>query len=79
MSNEFRPTRGRKRKYNMRGLPSPVCPCCGESLFKITASFDKKTYELEMYLLDNAECATCGCLLTAPTPLDAPTDWRILD
>jgi hypothetical protein len=36
----------------------------------ITASFDPYTYELDMYLLDNAQCATCQALLTAPTPAD---------
>jgi hypothetical protein len=36
----------------------------------ITASFDPYTYELDMYLLDNAQCATCQVLLTAPTPAD---------
>jgi len=25
-----------------------------------------------MYLLDNASCADCGALLTAPTPADLP-------
>jgi hypothetical protein len=39
---------------------------------KITAAFCPHTYELEMYLLDNAQCAECDALLTAPTPIDHP-------
>ncbi len=48
----------------------------GLGLLKITASFDLETYELDMYLLDNAECANCKCLITAPTPLDHPNYGR---
>jgi hypothetical protein len=38
----------------------------------MTVQFDPNTYEIEMYLLDDAECIDCGCLITAPTPLDHP-------
>jgi len=55
---------------DFRGIPTPVCPACGGNLITITASFDPDTYELDMYLLDNAQCATCQALLTAPTPAD---------
>lgn len=53
---------------NARGIPTKECPCCGSSLFTIQASFDEN-YEIVFYLL-NAECAICGSLVTAPTPLD---------
>jgi len=66
------PKRRRQKRYDVRGLPTPVCPCCGSALLKITASFNTETYEIDMYLLDNAECANCKCLVTAPTPLDHP-------
>jgi hypothetical protein len=39
---------------------------------EITASFNPDTYEIEMYLLDNARCAMCQADLTAPTPIDHP-------
>ena len=55
---------------DLRGIPTPVCPCCGSSLLRLTVQFDPATYEVGMYFLDNAECVDCGCLLTAPTPLD---------
>ena len=57
---------------DFRGIPTPVCPYGSGTLITITASFDPQTYELEMYLIDNASCATCGALLTAPTPTDLP-------
>lgn len=57
---------------DLRGLPTPVCPYCSSDLLTIIAKFDTETYEISMYLLDNAECAECGALLTAPTPEDLP-------
>ena len=57
---------------DLRGIPTPICPYCSGTLFNITASFDPVTYEIEMYLIDNATCAGCGALLTAPTPNDLP-------
>jgi uncharacterized Zn finger protein len=53
---------------NARGIPTRVCPICGTNIFKILVTFDED-YNLEEYLL-NAECAECGTLITAPTPLD---------
>lgn len=52
-----------------RGIPTPMCPC-GSDLLRITATFDSITYEITGYLVDDAKCASCGALLTAPTPLD---------
>ncbi len=55
-----------------RGIPTAECPVCGSNFFRITAIFDYETYELGMYLLDDAECAVCDSLVTPPTPLDVP-------
>jgi hypothetical protein len=57
---------------DIRGVPTPLCPYCNSDLITITAIFDPETYEISMYLLDNASCAECGALLTAPTPEDLP-------
>jgi hypothetical protein len=57
---------------DFRGIPTCACPACGSNLIQITAAFCPHTYELEMYLLDNACCAQCHALLTAPTPIDHP-------
>jgi len=51
---------------DIRGIPTPICPYCESTLINITASFNPENYEIEMYLLDNASCADCGALLTAP-------------
>ena len=67
-------------KLDARGIPSNECISCGSTLFTIQAAFDED-YNINSYLL-NAECAMCGTLLTAPTPLDHleydPTDARWL-
>jgi hypothetical protein len=55
-----------------RGIPTCACPACGSTLIQITAAFCPQTYEIEMYLLDDACCAQCNALLTAPTPIDHP-------
>lgn len=55
-----------------RGIPTSICPSCSSKLFTIQAIFDDN-YEIAMYLL-NAECAMCHTKLTAPTPLDLPTN-----
>ena len=57
---------------DIRGVPTPLCPYCNSDLITITAIFDPETYEISMYFLDNASCAECGALLTAPTPEDLP-------
>ena len=57
---------------DIRGVPTPLCPYGNSDLITITAIFDPETYEISMYLLDNASCAECGALLTAPTPEDLP-------
>lgn len=54
-----------------RGIPTCICPNCGETLFKAVVAFDAETYTIGMYHLD-IECVACGALATAPTPLDNP-------
>lgn len=49
-------------------------PVCGGDLINITVKFDPESYEISMYLLDNATCVSCGTLLTAPTPVDLPLE-----
>lgn len=56
-----------------RGIPTCVCPNCGNDYFRALVKFDKETYTIGMYHLDMV-CDTCGTLLTAPTPLDIPGD-----
>ncbi|NCW94156.1 MAG: hypothetical protein EBW79_04030 [Actinobacteria bacterium] len=55
---------------DIRGIPTPICPYCSSDLINLTVKFDLETYEISMYLLDNASCAECGALVTAPTPED---------
>ena len=55
-------------KLDARGIPSNECVSCGSTLFTIQACFDED-YNVAQYFTD-AECAICGTLLTAPTPLD---------
>ena len=51
---------------DLRGTPTHEC-ICGCNIFYIKAIFDD--YEIATYFLD-MECANCGTLVTAPTPLD---------
>lgn len=46
--------------------PTHVC-VCGSMLWNIKAMFDD--YEISFYFLE-MECAECGALATAPTPID---------
>jgi hypothetical protein len=57
---------------DIRGIPTPICPCCHSTLLRVTIEFDPQTYEIAGYLLDDAQCVECKCLITAPTPLDHP-------
>ena len=51
---------------DVRGTPTHICPC-GCNIFNVKAIFDN--FELATYFLD-MECANCGSLATAPTPVD---------
>jgi len=51
---------------DLRGTPTHEC-VCGSRIFFIRAVFDD--YEIATYFLE-MQCAECGSLATAPTPLD---------
>ena len=57
-------------KLDARGIATNECPTCANRLFTVQVSFDDD-YNVGQYFLD-AECAMCGTLVTAPTPLDHP-------
>ena len=60
----------RPQNYNhamdLRGTPTHVCPC-GSIVWDLKAIFEHG--EIATYFLD-MECANCGSLATAPTPID---------
>ena len=51
---------------DLRGTPTHVC-VCGSLIWKVHAQFED--YQIAQYFLD-MQCAQCGSLATAPTPLD---------
>jgi hypothetical protein len=51
---------------DLRGAPTHVCPC-GCNIFNVKVIFSDN--EIATYFLD-MECANCGSLATAPTPVD---------
>lgn len=51
---------------DLRGTPTHVCPC-GCNIFNLKVIFNEN--EIATYFLD-MECAQCGSLATAPTPVD---------
>lgn len=56
---------------DLRGEPTHVC-VCGCEVWFIKAVFHD--YEMSYYYRD-MECARCGSMATAPTPLDMPDDY----
>lgn len=54
---------------DLRDKEQPLWICsCGSMLWKVQAMFDEDG-TISLYMLD-MECALCGNLATAPTPLD---------
>jgi len=51
---------------DLRGVPTHVCPC-GCYIWNVMVVFED--YEIAQYFLD-MECANCGSIATAPTPID---------
>jgi len=51
---------------DIRGVPTHLCPC-GCNIWSLKAIFND--FEIATYFLD-MECASCGTIATAPTPLD---------
>jgi len=53
---------------DLRDKDAPLHVCiCGSFLWKVQAMFEDG--EISLYMLD-MECALCGALATAPTPID---------
>jgi hypothetical protein len=52
---------------DIRGNPTRVCPCSSDT-WNVKVKFDEDG-DIGMYFLD-MECASCGTLATAPTPID---------
>jgi hypothetical protein len=53
---------------DLRDRDNPLHVCvCGSILWDVKATFEDG--EISMYMLD-MECALCGALATAPTPID---------
>jgi hypothetical protein len=63
--NDLRPA-NYDHAMDLRGVPTHVCPC-GCDIWNLKVVFDN--FEIASYFLD-MECASCGSLATAPTPLD---------
>jgi len=51
---------------DLRGAPTHQC-VCGCNIWNLKAIFDN--FEIATYFID-MECANCGSLATAPTPVD---------
>lgn len=51
---------------DLRGTPTHVC-ACGCDVWNLKVCFDD--YQIANYFLD-MECANCGSIATAPTPID---------
>ena len=58
---------------DIRGEPTTVCPC-GSEIWNLKTMFDDDG-EIGMYFLD-MECAECGTLATAPTPIDTEESYE---
>lgn len=55
---------------DLRGTPTHICPC-GCNIWNLKVVFNDN--EIATYFLD-MECAQCGSLATAPTPVDFGND-----
>lgn len=51
---------------DLRGTPTHICPC-GCNIWNVKVMFESN--EIATYFLD-MECASCGSVATAPTPVD---------
>lgn len=54
------------KSMDLRGTPTHLC-VCGCNIWNVKTIFDN--FEIATYFID-MECANCGSLATAPTPLD---------
>jgi hypothetical protein len=67
-SNEF-------PQIDARGLPTPVCPVCGEEWLVIPVKFFHESYTIAIWGTDGY-CYSCKSKVTACTPLDLPNGWE---
>lgn len=63
--NNLRP-KNYDHAMDLRGNPTHLCPC-GCDIWNLKVIFEN--FEISSYFID-MECANCGSLATAPTPLD---------
>jgi hypothetical protein len=54
------------KAMDIRGTPTQLCPC-GSQVWNVKVIFNDS--QIASYFLD-MECANCGSLATAPTPID---------
>lgn len=54
------------KAMDLRGTPTHLC-VCGSQIWNVKVVFDN--FEIGTYFLD-MECASCGSIATAPTPVD---------
>ena len=59
--------RAKHAVVNLRGIASSVCLNCGHLVFQVGCMFEDN--EISLWFTD-AMCASCGALVTVPTPVD---------
>jgi hypothetical protein len=64
---EMKPDYSQAMDIRDKGNPARVCPC-GSNIWNVKCIFDDDG-DIGMYFLD-MECAQCGTLAYAPTPID---------
>lgn len=65
------------KAVDLRDKDNPTHVCiCGSMLWNVKCMF--QDYEISMYMLD-MECAECGSMATAPTLVDMPDDYVMMD
>lgn len=55
--------------FDARGIPTAVCPACGDGWFMVPVSFDEETYEVDAWALEGT-CIGCGTEVTVCCPVD---------
>jgi hypothetical protein len=52
-----------------RGIPTAICPECGNDEFSITVKFNKVLYFIENYSLEG-QCIKCRTQISCPIPIN---------
>jgi hypothetical protein len=60
-------------KIDFTGIPSPICPSCGDNRFVTWIVVEKETYDIGMYGT-NGQCLVCSTRYTIGTPIDLMID-----